>query len=221
MKPAAIIYPKNVDDIIKAVNYARENDLGIAVSTGGHQYSGASSTSGQNIQINMSKTFNSPYSDFRYDRKTNLLRCGVSFSILEFSSQLRNMQMFIPHGFCANVHVGGHVVTGGYGMCNRTFGIMCDYVEAFEIVMANGKLEKIWRPNSIFAPEETSEENNDLFWAVMGGSPGNYGIITHYIFQPLHDKDYPGIYTHRIKSLTMPAIAYYINFKLSSLCKIS
>ena len=40
MKPAAIIYPKNVDDIIKAVNYARENDLGIAVITGGHQYSG-------------------------------------------------------------------------------------------------------------------------------------------------------------------------------------
>ena len=27
MKPAAIIYPKNVDDIIKAVNYAREKDL--------------------------------------------------------------------------------------------------------------------------------------------------------------------------------------------------
>ena len=40
MKPGAIIYPKSIPDIILAVNYARENDVGIAVRTGGHQYIG-------------------------------------------------------------------------------------------------------------------------------------------------------------------------------------
>ena len=39
MSPAAIIYPKNLNDIIIAVNYARAYNIGIAVRTGGHQYS--------------------------------------------------------------------------------------------------------------------------------------------------------------------------------------
>ena len=57
LNPAAIIYPKNVKDIIKAVDYARENNIGIAVVTGGHHYTGQSSTSGKNIQLDLSDTF--------------------------------------------------------------------------------------------------------------------------------------------------------------------
>ena len=40
MEPAAIIYPKTVKDVCLAVTYAKTHDLGIAVRTGGHQYSG-------------------------------------------------------------------------------------------------------------------------------------------------------------------------------------
>ena len=38
--PAAVIYPKGVQNILKMVDYAIKNNLGFAVRTGGHQYSG-------------------------------------------------------------------------------------------------------------------------------------------------------------------------------------
>jgi FAD/FMN-containing dehydrogenase len=109
---------------------------------------GASSTSGDNIQLDLSDSFQNVYSDFRYNFKTGLLRLGVSFSLVEFTAMLRNMKMFLPHGQCLNVHLGGHVQTGGYGMIIRSFGLLSDHVEGFEIVLANGKLRKIWKPQS-------------------------------------------------------------------------
>ena len=191
MEPMAIIYPKNVNDIIAAVNYARNSSMGIAVRTGGHQYSGASSTSGNNLQLDLSDTFQSPVRDFRYNHEAKLLRLGVSFSVLELNKLLANMKMFVPTGICSHVHVGGHAQTGGYGMLTRSFGLFSDTIEGFEIVLANGKHEKIWRPSSPYADAATVEENDDLFWAVLGGSPGNYGVLTHLHVRPFHDDDYP------------------------------
>jgi hypothetical protein len=198
MSPAAIICPRDVNDIKKSVNYARENGIGIAVRTGGHQYTGASSTSGNNLQLNLSDTFESIVRDFFYDHETGLLRAGVSFSLLQLNSLLRNMKMFIPHGQCAGVHVGGHFQTGGYGMLERAFGMMCDHVEGFEIVLADGEHHKIWRPNSLYVPADIEKNNDDLYWAVLGGSPGNYGIITHLQIRPLHDDKYSGSHGMRV-----------------------
>ena len=40
MDPSVIVYPKNVKEILDIVDYAKEKKFGIAVRTGGHQYSG-------------------------------------------------------------------------------------------------------------------------------------------------------------------------------------
>ena len=38
MSPAAVIYPFELEDIFKAVDYAKSNKIGVAVRTGVHQY---------------------------------------------------------------------------------------------------------------------------------------------------------------------------------------
>src|SRR4029077_14151391 len=78
MSPAAIICPQhpNADaDVEKAIRYAAANNLGVAVRTGGHAYSGTSSTTSNNIQLDLSGAYN----DWSYDAQTGLLRLGVSF----------------------------------------------------------------------------------------------------------------------------------------------
>ena len=40
MSPSVIIYPENLQEILNIVDYAKKEKIGIAVRTGGHQYSG-------------------------------------------------------------------------------------------------------------------------------------------------------------------------------------
>jgi FAD/FMN-containing dehydrogenase len=46
MKPAVVLYAKNDDDVKAAIAHAKLHGISIALRTGGHQYSGASSTKG-------------------------------------------------------------------------------------------------------------------------------------------------------------------------------
>ena len=179
INPAIIFYAKDEEDVKKVVRYAREKNIAIALRTGGHQYSGASSTSGPNIQLDLSRAFRSE-EDFQYDEKTNRLRVGISFPLKEFNERLGKKGLFIPHGQCENVHIGGHVQTGGYGQLYRAFGLLADHVKVIEIITADAEKKLVSR-----------ESNSDLFFAVLGGSPGNFGVITHVVVEPHRDADHP------------------------------
>src|SRR5690606_36648880 len=99
--------------------YAAANNIAIAVRTGGHAYTGTSSTTSNNIQLDLSEAYN----DWDYDAKTGLLRVGISHSLQELNTKLREKGLFMPTGQCYDVHVGGHAQTGGYGQLSRSFGL--------------------------------------------------------------------------------------------------
>jgi FAD binding domain len=182
MSPAAIICPKhpNADsDVEKAIRYAAANGLGLAVRTGGHAYSGTSSTTSNNIQLDLSEAYN----EWTYDAETGLLHVGISYSLLEFNTKLKEAGLFMPTGQCYNVHVGGHVQTGGYGQLSRAFGLFSDQIVSFDIFLADGTKKTV-------AFDSTLQADKDLFFAVLGGGPGNYGIVTHVTIRPLKDSDH-------------------------------
>ena len=76
----------------------------------------------------------------------------------------------------------------------RAFGLLSDHVEGFKIVLAAGKYLSVWAPNrkeiTAFSTKE-KKLNDDLYWAVLGGSPGNFGILTHVWLRPHKDDDHP------------------------------
>ncbi|CAG8537490.1 2703_t:CDS:2, partial [Cetraspora pellucida] len=175
IRPMAIIKAANDDDVIQAIKYASKNKIAVAVRTGGHQYSGASSTNGKNIQLDLSQT----YKDFQWDNEdcTSVI-FGISFSLNDFNAKLREEDRFVPHGQCSQVNIGGHIQTGGYGQLARSFGLLSDHVEKFRIITANCQTQWVSR-------------NDDLFFAVLGGSPGNFGVLTHINPNVFRDQDYP------------------------------
>lgn len=182
MEPKLIITPNNKDDIALALKYAKSQNIAVAIRTGGHQYSGASSTSAPNIQLDLKRTFRADEDRrfFEADGKA-FVRTSVSWSLGAFNEYLKSHHVFVPHGQCINVHIGGHVQTGGYGQLGRSFGLFGDHVTSLEVVDHEGNFKEVTRKND---PE--------LFYALLGGSPGNLGVITHFTITVHRDQDYKG-----------------------------
>ncbi len=187
VSPRIILYPatgSGDSDIQKAIGLCRELGMAIAVRTGGHQYCGYSSTLPVNMQIDLSQTF----PEYEYDEENNVLRCGVSHALGDWAKQNSENEFYLPMGVCAHVHLGGHVHTGGWGMVARSHGLLADHVLGFDIIMASGEKQRIVRPEE----GRTTQHNDDVYYAVLGGGKGgDFGIVTHWEFRPLRDKDYP------------------------------
>ncbi len=189
MTPAAIIYVADDDDIIQAIQYARENDLGVAVRTGGHQYIGSSSTTGNNIQIDLSGREASdrdsyPYRQWSLDEDEGSLTLGVALDVDDVCEIKIQHGVFFPHGECCSVHVGGHMQTGGWSVITPTFGVMIDYLLHFDIIMADGSKRTVER-------DSQDPIDKDLWWACLGGSPGNFGVVTSITLKYVKDADHP------------------------------
>ncbi len=184
MSPNRIVRALDVEDVKNVIKYARKEQIAVAIRTGGHQYSGASSTSGKNILLDMIKFEKNKNSvDLSTDPPT--LTVSVSYSLSDFNTLLGNNSMFVPHGQCGNVYLGGHVQTGGYGQLGRSFGLLGDHIVTLYIVDSHGVEKSINRNNE-----------KSLFNAILGGSPGNFCVITHITFRVYRDSDYSGSRGH-------------------------
>ncbi|KAH7190195.1 uncharacterized protein BKA55DRAFT_598021 [Fusarium redolens] len=183
MNPALIVQPKEDQDVIKAVQWARDNKVSVAVKSGGHQYSGASSTGGKNIQIDLSNTYKDMMvlEELGVPEDRALVYAGVSNRLQDFNDYLRSVNLFVPHGQCAYVCTGGHGQTGGYGQLGRSFGLFGDHIIKIRLIDHNGSIQNV-----------TKESDSELFYAILGGSPGNFGIITHYTVEVYRASSYMG-----------------------------
>ncbi|KAL3601827.1 hypothetical protein FPOAC2_06107 [Fusarium poae] len=110
-----------------------------------------------------------------------LVYIGVSNRLQDFNAYLRHNDLFVPHGQCAYVCTGGHGQTGGYGQLGRSFGLFGDHIVSIRMVDNNGSIQEV-----------TKKSDSELFYAILGGSPGNFGIITHYTIEVYRGASYMG-----------------------------
>jgi FAD/FMN-containing dehydrogenase len=72
-------------------------------------------------------------------------------------------------GHCPTVPMSGFLLNGGIGCNFNNWGPGCFSVEAARVVTADGSL--------VVASDK---ENSDLLWAIRGGGPGFFGVVTEY-----------------------------------------
>ena len=161
--PAVIALCYNSTGVQEAVLFAKEQNLKIAIKSGGHCFEGFSSNdNGMVINVSKLKTFE--LSD------DHILKIGPGFKLGEIYEKLLEQSRIIPAGSCAGVGISGLTLGGGYGLFSREFGLTCDNLLDLEIVTADGKIM-------------SCQEDPDLFWALKGGGNGNFGVVTQLTFK--------------------------------------
>ena len=163
--PALVVQPAGAADVMRAVEFARDRDLLLAVKCGGHSYGGKSTCDG-GLQIDLS-TLRGTRVDPRARRAH--VAGGTLLGSLDHESMAHGL--VTTSGTVSHTGVGGLTLGGGFGRLARRYGLALDNVTGVDIVTADGKLL-----------HADAEQHPDLFWGVRGGG-GNFGVVTNFDFR--------------------------------------
>ena len=163
--PGIIARCAGLADVIAAVNFARENELLVAVHGGGHNVSGKALCD-DGIVINLSGM-----KGIHVDAKNRTARVQGGATLGDLDRETHVFGLAVPAGIISKTGIAGLALGGGVGWLVRKYGLTCDNVRSFDIVTSDGK------------PRVASaNENEDLFWALRGGG-GNFGVVTSFEFR--------------------------------------
>ena len=168
--PMMITRCANVADVMSAVNFARENDLLVAIRGGGHNGPGLG-TCDDGLVIDLS-----PIKYTRVDNQAGTVQVGGGCTWGDVDHATHAFGLATPSGVVSTTGVGGLTLGGGHGYLTRKYGLTIDNLLGADMVLADGSFVTV-----------SIEENKDLFWAIRGGG-GNFGVVTEFRFKlhPVH-----------------------------------
>lgn len=162
--PAIIAYCSGTADVQCAVNFARDNDLLVAVRSGGHNVAG-NAVCDDGIVIDLSE-MNGVWID--PNERTAWVQAGATLGDIDHETQAFGLAT--PLGVVSDTGVAGLTLGGGIGHLRNKYGLSCDNLSSVTIVTADGEYH--------IASED---ENGELFWGIRGGG-GNFGVVTGFEF---------------------------------------
>jgi len=168
--PAIIARCAGAADVINSVNFARENNLLLAVRGGGHSLSGQSMCEG-GLVIDLS-----PMRYVRVDPAARRAVLGPGSLLGDLDREAQAFGLVTTAGTVSHTGAAGLTLGGGQGRLQRVHGLTCDNLRAAELITADGRFVRA-----------SDRENRDLFWALRGGG-GNFGVVTSFEYQ-LHPFD--------------------------------
>ena len=164
-RPGAVVRCKGAADIIRAVRFAREYGLLVAVRGGGHNIAGnAVCDGGLLIDLSLMRSV-------RVDAFHRTARVDPGATLGDFDKEAQAFRLATPLGINSTTGVAGLTLGGGFGWLSRKFGLAADNLISADVVTAEGELIRA-----------SIAENTDLFWALRGGG-ANFGVVSSFEFR--------------------------------------
>ncbi len=164
-QPALIARVANARDVARALRFAREERLPLAVRGGGHSPAGFGSVEG-GVTLDLTRL-----NTIDVNPATRHVRLGAGLTWGEVAAALHEHGLAITAGDVASVGVSGLTQGGGIGWFVRHHGLAIDRLRAVKLVTADGTLLRA-----------SDTEHPELFWALRGAG-ANFGVITALEFE--------------------------------------
>jgi len=179
-RPGLIVLAQDTDDIRLTVNFARKNNLLLAVKSGGHQIAGHAVADGA-LLLNLSQ-MKAVHVDS--DKATATVEPGCLLADVDQETQRYGLA--VPLGINSTTGVAGLTLGGGFGWITGKHGLTIDNLLSAEVVCADGEVRVA-----------SATQNADLFWAIRGGG-GNFGVISSFEFalHPIGPEVLSGLVVH-------------------------
>ncbi|CAK7223690.1 hypothetical protein SCUCBS95973_005265 [Sporothrix curviconia] len=176
--PEYVVNVTTVKQVQAAVNFARNENVRLVIKNTGHDFVGRSTGAGalsvwthhlKNFEFLPHYTATDAHGGVYYSGMA--ARVGVGLEAWELYQYMAryNMTLVVPGGQTVGAF-GGWMAGGGHSSLGSMYGMGSDQVLALQVVTADGRFVTV-----------NATENADLFYALRGGGPGSYGIVTSAI----------------------------------------
>ncbi|KAK8100145.1 FAD-binding oxidoreductase [Apiospora kogelbergensis] len=172
LEPACIFVPRTVDELQAGVPILAQEGATFGVRSGGHMPVAGAAMADHGVLIDMSR-----FANIDYDKEKNQVVVGTGLRWKDVYGYLDPYEVTVVGGRVLDVGVGGLILGCGLSYLSESYGLACDNVVNFQVVLADG--------STVDANESS---HSDLFWALKGGS-NNFGIVTSFTLKtyPVHN----------------------------------
>ncbi|WP_328680877.1 FAD-binding oxidoreductase [Streptomyces sp. NBC_00322] len=164
-RPAIIVRAVDVGDIVATVDFAREQNLLLAVRGGSHSVPGYGTCDG-GVVLDLGRM-----RGIRVDPQAGTARAEGGCTWADVNHATHAFGLATTGGVVSSTGIGGLTTGGGMGYLARRCGLACDNVISADLITADGSFRTC-----------TREQNADLLWALRGGG-GNFGVVASFEYR--------------------------------------
>ncbi|MEW6323343.1 MAG: FAD-binding oxidoreductase [Acidobacteriota bacterium] len=164
-RPSLIVRCASTEDVVAAVQFAREHSLPVSVKGAGHNVAGNAVCEG-GVMIDCSRL-----KGIAIDTAQRTATAQAGLTLGDFDKGTTEHGLFTTMGVVSKTGIAGLTLGGGLGWLMGKFGLACDNLIGAEVVTAEGKVLRA-----------DEQENPDLLWGLRGGG-GNFGIVTRFEYR--------------------------------------